>query len=91
MVHRRLLAALAQELRKEVAPDHPLSAVGWKIVGSGAPVRDDVLLALSDGTVAITHLTWKRGQEEPPWPSTVIVSGLDQFNDELIDRGYDVL
>lgn len=89
--HRKMLSRLRRELRRELAPEHELSAGRWTIVGAGAPARDDVLLRLQDGSVAITHLTWKGSQEALPWPSTTRVRSLDEFREELIDRGYDVL
>ena len=87
--HRKLVSSLSRELRREVSPEHELAAVRWRVIGSGAPRRDDVLLRMKDGSVAITHLTWKRSQEPPPWPSTVRVSSLAQFREELVDRGFD--
>lgn len=87
--HRKLVSSLSRELRREISPRHDLAGTGWTVIGSGAPGRDDVLLRLRDGSVAMTHLTWKRGREAPPWPSTLRISSLAQFRAELVDRGYD--
>jgi hypothetical protein len=88
---RKLVSRLRHELRLEVSPEHELWNARWTVIGSGAPRRDDVLLRLKDGSVAMTHLTWTGSQESPPWPSTVRLTSLDQLREELIDRGYDDL
>jgi hypothetical protein len=87
--HRKLVSSLSHELRREVSSEHDLWDASWTVIGSGAPRRDDVLLRLKDGSVAMTHLTWRRGRESPPWPSTVRVTSLAQLREELNDRGYD--
>ncbi|KOV38394.1 hypothetical protein ADK60_02325 [Streptomyces sp. XY431] len=73
-------AALAGELRREVAPGHPLHGIAltpWLECGT----CDDVLVRLDDenalpGTgpyrVAVVRPTWSRGPETPPWPTTAV-------------------
>lgn len=87
---RALARRLRKELRREISPGHPLSGQRWTIVASRAPGRDDLLVRLSDGSVALTHLTWKGSREPLPWPSTTLVNSPEEFRGELADRGYDV-
>jgi hypothetical protein len=88
--NRQLVSRLRGELRRELSPEHPLSISKWTVIGCGAPSRDDVLIRLKDGSVAITHLTWNRDPERLLRPTTVRVTSRDQFHEELIDRGYDI-
>lgn len=47
--------------------------------------RDDVLFALSDGGVAIVHLTYSRERErQPDLPSTWLYGTLDRFVEEAM-------
>ena len=41
--------------------------------------RDDVAFALSDGRVAVVHLTWSSRRELPGWPSHVFHPTMDAF------------
>lgn len=89
VAHRGVVARHRRQLRREIAPGHVLHGRGWEIIGLGVPARDDALLLLDDGGVALVHLTW-RGVPEPPWwPMTVLVTSVDELRAELEDRSYE--
>jgi hypothetical protein len=74
-------AELESELRRELAPGHPLYGVGVTAIGSRQDT-DDVLFRLEDGShrVAVVHLTWSRGcPEQPPWPATSLFESLEAW------------
>ncbi|MBU2693952.1 hypothetical protein [Pimelobacter sp. 30-1] len=89
VARRTLVARHRRELRREIAPGHVLHGRAWEIIGLGVPARDDALLRLSDGAVALVHLTWGGAQEPPSWPMTVLVTSVDELRAELEDRGYE--
>jgi hypothetical protein len=77
-IRRSLLA----ELQRELPKGHVLTGASLTAIGRRQD-RDDVLFALSDGRVAIVHLTWS-GKCEPvptsPW--TMIFDSLNRFIEE---------
>lgn len=89
LARRELVARHREELTREIAPGHVLHGRAWEIVGLGIPARDDALLQLDDGAVALVHLTWRGAPEPPSWPTTTIISSLEEFRAELEDRGYE--
>lgn len=90
VARRTLVARHRRELRREIAPGHVLHGRDWELIGLGVPARDDALLLLDDGAVALVHLTWRGAPEPPRWPMTVFVSSVDEFRAELEDRGHDL-
>lgn len=88
LARRDLVARHREELTLEIAPGHVLHGRAWEIVGLGVPARDDALLQLEDGAVALVHLTWRGAPEPPLWPMTVFVTSVDELRAELEDRGY---
>lgn len=59
-------AALQAELKRELCPDHPLhglDAVPWQVAWPDS----DVAFTLSDGRVALVHLTFNR-ETGPDYP-----------------------
>ncbi len=90
LARRDLVAGHRKELKREIARGHVLHGRDWEIIGLGVPARDDALLLLDDGAVALVHLTWRGAPEPPTWPMTVFVSSVDEFRAELEDRGYDL-
>lgn len=86
---RGLVARHHRELRREIARGHLLYGRAWKVIGPGVPARDDALLLLDDGAVALVHLTWRGAPEPPSWPMTEIVTSPDELRAELEDRGYE--
>ena len=62
---------LGQELRREIAPGHPLSGLSLRAI-LRRDDADDVLFSIDDGTGSVVevHLMWSRGPEVPPWPTT---------------------
>jgi hypothetical protein len=87
--HWQLLARHRRELRVEIAEGHVLHGRRWRIIGIGVPARDDVLLALANGEVALTHVTWRGAPEPPSWPTTTIIFSAEELRAELEDRGFD--
>jgi hypothetical protein len=84
----RVLARHRRELSVEIARGHVLHGRRWRIIGIGVPARDEVLLALADGEIALTHVTWRGAPEPPSWPMTTIVSSAGELWAELADRGF---
>ena len=64
-----LAYALLEELKRELAADHPLAGVPVIVLGQNSR-NDDILLELKDGSrrFAEVHLTWAGKKELPPWP-----------------------
>ena len=64
--------AFQAELKRELCPDHPLyglQAEPWLVARPGK----DVASTLSDGRVALVHLTFKL-ETDPAYPSSKIFS-----------------
>jgi hypothetical protein len=62
---------VTEELRREVGAGHPLADARATVVAR-CTACDDVALALSDGRLAVVHLTWSGRRERAPWPSTTV-------------------
>jgi hypothetical protein len=63
---------LEQELRRDLAPAHPLAGIN-AIAIARRQDRDDVLFELDDNGFAVVHLTWERASEtEARWPLATI-------------------
>jgi hypothetical protein len=78
--------AFAAELRREVAPEHPLSGRSWRVIAKALP-NDDVI-AECDDQVAVVHLTWTQRQEPPPWPETTFIASVEEF-ESYVASAYD--
>lgn len=87
--NRALVGSHRRELRREIGPGHVLHDREWTIIGLRVPARDDALLRLSDGSLALVHLTWRGAEEPPEWPMTSFVTSLEELRAELEDRGYE--
>jgi hypothetical protein len=77
-------AAFEAELKRELAPSHPLFGSELRAIGCG--FGDDVLFQFADGSnrVAVVHLTWAgRVEADPRWPHTVTYCSLQDW----VDRG----
>ena len=77
--------ALASQLQRELVAGHPLSGL------SASPVarRDDtndVLFELTDGRVAVVHLTWVNGPFTETYPWAELFSSMDAFLAEAIEQ-----
>jgi len=68
---------MSVELKKEVKKGHSLYGLNFEAYAV-CYRNDDVLFKLSNGKVAIVHLTWAGKREKPPWPSTSIYASLDE-------------
>ena len=89
LARRDLVAGHRKELKREIARGHVLHGRDWEIIGLGVPARDDALLLLDDGAVALVHLTWRGAPEPPSWPMTEIVTSPDELRAKLEDQGYE--
>ena len=76
-------AELEAELTREVSVAHPLEHVGLQAVAVRR-LRKEVIYALPDGRWAWVHLTWTK-ENDPRWPSTVIVPSWDALLVEIQD------
>jgi hypothetical protein len=68
--------SLQRQLEIEVGPGHAMYGLPVHLIARGN--GDDALFEILDGTgrVADVHLTWSKGQEQPPWPGTTIYENL---------------
>jgi hypothetical protein len=82
-----LAYALEEELRRELAADHPLTGVPVVVIGQNSR-NDDILLELKDGSrrVAEVHLTWAGKKELPPWPFAALFESAADW----VERGMKV-
>jgi hypothetical protein len=81
-IERSAAAALERELRRELAPGHPLfgRSDGAKALASRQDC-DDVLFELRDPPqFAVVHLTYtKAPPDKPPWPETEMFDDMKGF------------
>lgn len=83
-VRRSLLA----EFQREIPKGHVLTGASLTVIGRRQD-RDDVLFALSDGRVAIVHLTYSRNRERiPDYPRTRLFSSLERFVEEAMKPAH---
>lgn len=83
-IRRSLLA----ELQRELPKGHVLTGTSLTVIGRRQD-RDDVLFALSDGRVAIVHLTFSRERERlPDFPRTWLYETLDRFVEEAMKPAH---
>lgn len=84
--------SLLTELQRELPKGHVLTSASLTVIARRQD-RDDVLFALSDGRVAIVHLTYPRERERlPDFPRTWLYETLDRFVEEVMKpahRGWD--
>lgn len=71
---------LEVELHREMCDAHPLRFLDPKSVARRQDC-DDVLFTLSDGRLAIVHLTWRR-ETNPNWPAYTIVSDWSEISED---------
>ena len=75
---------LLVEFQREIPKGHVLTGASLTVIGRRQD-RDDVLFALSDGRVAIVHLTYSRNRERiPDYPITKMFASLDRFVEEAM-------
>jgi hypothetical protein len=72
---------LAAELSQELADGHPLMTLPWTVVARALP-QDEVLVRTPDGA-ALVHMTWARHPEQPPYPSTLFLATVEDFEREI--------
>lgn len=70
---------LADELKRELAPGHPLSGVTARAIARRKD-NDDVLFELvsAEKPLAVVHLTWRK-EDSPDWPYTTFYGGWDDW------------
>jgi len=78
------LAALQRELTKELSPVHPLASLTPRVIGR-CEASDDIVVELSDGRLAVVHLTWRGEPDQFPdkFPGTAIYASVAEFNDAI--------
>ncbi|GGB15645.1 hypothetical protein GCM10011492_01660 [Flexivirga endophytica] len=81
---RKRASAFEQELVREVSAGHPLHGRSWTVIAL-AFAQDEVVVE-SDDEVALVHLTWRRGPEPLPWPSTEFFTSAKEFGAATTDR-----
>jgi hypothetical protein len=83
-VRRSLLA----EFQRELPRGHVLTGASLTVIARRQD-RDDVLFALSDGRVAIVHLTYSRKRERlPDYPRTWLYETIDRFVEEAMKPAH---
>ena len=78
------VAALNQELQRELAEGHPLYGLAVRATARRQDC-DDVLYSIEDGSgrFAVVHLTWARtAPERLPWPGTSLYASFDAWQVE---------
>ncbi len=76
--------SLQAEFIRKMSKDHVLTGASLTVIARRLD-RDDVLFALSDGRVAIVHLTYSRERERlPDFPRTWLYETLDRFVEEAM-------
>jgi hypothetical protein len=74
---------LEAELRREVAPPHPLHEQPASAIGRRADA-DDVLF-LVEARFAVVHLTWTAAApDRPPWPMTRFFADVDELSRDCL-------
>ncbi len=72
----------ARELKKELAPGHPLFSREVKLL-LRHKIKNDFLFYIPDNELkfAVVHLTWDE-REIPPWPSTLFFASIQDWLDK---------
>jgi hypothetical protein len=76
-------ASFLREAQLEIAPGHQLHGLNLVPIAH-ARLADDVLFKLDDGRIADVHLTWRRGPDPPPWPSTRIFASFNEWSERVM-------
>lgn len=74
--------AWSHELKRECPPGHMLFDREITFLGRRLD-RDDFLVSLDAGKVAVVHLTWRR-ETDPLWPATKVFASLGQWREEVM-------
>jgi hypothetical protein len=74
--------AWARELTRECPVGHLLHGREARFVARRQD-RDDFLVALSNGEVAMVHLTWAQ-ETDPSWPASALYESLAIWRDEVM-------
>lgn len=82
--------SLERELRREVAPSHPVYACVAEALAHRTDC-DDVLFSLDHGReLAVVHLTYASAvPEPPPWPATTLFATADEFVSQRLMPDHD--
>lgn len=81
--------ALMRELQRETGNErHVLNNRDQAFAIARSIGSDDVLFTLSDGRVAVVHLTWSGTSEtDPIWPSTHVYDSILEFRQVIASEG----
>lgn len=82
--HADALERLATELRRELPPGHPLQNINHDVIGRRFD-NDDIVIAASDGRVALVHLTWSRhsAPARPGYPKVRFFDDIDAMETHI--------
>lgn len=79
-------AGLLKQLEHELSPGHLIYGISANVLGAFSGT-DDILLKLDTevegARYALVHLTWG-GTQTPPWPSTQLISDLDEWLESVL-------
>ena len=75
-------AAWKLELQRECPVGHVLHGREATFIARRRD-RDDFLVRLDEGQVAMVHLTWRQ-ETDPYWPSTTLYQSLSEWRDEVM-------
>lgn len=79
-------AGLLKQLELELSPGHLIYGINANVLGAFCGT-DDILLKLDTevegARYALVHLTWG-GSQTPPWPSTQLISDLDEWLESVL-------
>ena len=77
---------LLKQLTHELSPGHLIYGIDANVLGAFSGT-DDILLKLDTevegARYALVHLTWG-GTQTPPWPSTQLISDLDEWLESVL-------
>ena len=79
------------ELRREVAPGHPIWGLEAKAL-AGRVDCDDVLFLLKTQTTAgaVVHLTWSgKIEKDTRWPTTEIYSSIEEWTEKRMKPDHE--
>lgn len=82
-MNQRQREILERELRVEVPAGHLLKSRKWEIIARRMD-KDDLVLRLATGQVAVVHLTWSSKVEKDNYPRTIL------FQDEIEFRNKEM-
>ena len=73
-------ATFENELKRELAPEHPLYSYRNELQAWAKRAdNDDVFFCGPYHPLVLVHLTWSKREESPPWPGSTPYASLKEF------------